>query len=401
MSFIVTFIAAVFVFSAVIAIHEFGHFIVAKLCGVQVNEFSIGMGPVLCKRVRKGTQYSIRALPVGGFVALEGEESPESKQAEENTDEEPLSPHSDADSSPSRGAKADAGKPDLPPLSGEVAEPTGSDGEVSPSGIPLNEAPVWQRALIMLAGAGMNFVLGFVVMAILITAQNEPITSKVLYQVEENALCGQTGLQAGDKILAVNGRRCFVANDILYELMRTEDYTADFTVLRDGKKVELPGVQFDTWQDDKGETHMNLGFTVYGIKKTPLNVLKEAGNSVLYYGRIIFASLSDLLRGRESINDLSGPVGIVTAIGQAASYGWQDLLELLALITVNVGIFNLLPFPALDGGKVVFLLIEGVTGHAVPEKIQSGLIVAAFALLFGLMIFATYNDILRLITGAM
>lgn len=411
MSFIVTFIAAVFVFSAVIAIHEFGHFMVAKLCGVQVNEFSIGMGPVLCKRVRKGTQYSIRALPVGGFVALEGEESPESKQAEENTDEEPLSPHSDADSSPSRGAKADAdeaaapdrgaGKPDLPPLSGEVAEPTGSDGEVSPSGIPLNEAPVWQRALIMLAGAGMNFVLGFVVMAILITAQSEPITSKVLYQVEENALCGQTGLQAGDKILAVNGRRCFVANDILYELMRTEDYTADFTVLRDGKKVELPGVQFDTWQDDKGETHMSLGFTVYGIKKTPLNVLKEAGNSVLYYGRIIFASLSDLLRGRESINDLSGPVGIVTAIGQAASYGWQDLLEMLALITVNVGIFNLLPFPALDGGKVVFLLIEGVTGHAVPEKIQSGLTVAAFALLFGLMIFATYNDILRLITGAM
>ena len=362
MSFIVTFIAAVFVFSAVIAIHEFGHFMVAKLCGVQVNEFSIGMGPVRWKRVRKGTQYSIRALPVGGFVALEGEESPESKQAEENLS-------------------------------------VVSDGEVSPAGIPLNEAPVWQRALIMLAGAGMNFVLGFVVMAILITAQSEPITSKVLYQVEENALCGQTGLQAGDKILAVNGRRCFVANDILYELMRTEDYTADFTVLRDGKKVELPGVQFDTWQDDKGETHMSLGFTVYGIKKTPLNVLKEAGNSVLYYGRIIFASLSDLLRGRESINDLSGPVGIVTAIGQAASYGWQDLLELLALITINLGIFNLLPFPALDGGKVVFLVIEGVTGHAVPEKLQSVLTLATFGLLFGLMLFATYNDILRLITG--
>ena len=411
MSFIVTFIAAVFVFSAVIAIHEFGHFMVAKLCGVQVNEFSIGMGPVLCKRVRKGTQYSIRALPVGGFVALEGEESPESNQAEERSNPSAAdggsSPSRGAKTdvgeaaAPNRGAKADAGKPDLPPLSGEVAEPTGSDGEVSPAGIPLNEAPVWQRALIMLAGAGMNFVLGFVVMAILITVQSEPITSKVLYQVEENALCGQTGLQAGDKILAVNGRRCFVANDILYELMRTEDYTADFTVLRDGKKVELPGVQFDTWQDDRGETHMSLGFTVYGIKKTPLNVLKEAGNSVLYYGRIIFASLSDLLRGRESINDLSGPVGIVTAIGQAASYGWQDLLEMLVLITVNVGIFNLLPFPALDGGKVVFLLIEGVTGHAVPEKIQSGLTVAAFALLFGLMIFATYNDILRLITGAM
>ena len=385
MSFIITLLAAVFVFSAVIAIHEFGHFAVAKLCGVQVNEFSIGMGPVLLKKMHHGTQYSLRALPVGGFVALEGEESPESQQAEgeerSDLEERPLSQRSGADSSPNGGASNGE----------ELSQPTGK---------PLNEAPVWQRALIMAAGACMNFLLGFVVMAILLAAQNEPITSRVIYAVEDGALCGQTGLEAGDKVLAVNGRRCFVANDMLYELMRTEDYSASFTVLRDGKKVELPRVQFDTWQDEDGETHMSLGFTVYGIRKTPVNVIKEAWNSVLYYGRIIFTSLMDLLRGRESINDLSGPVGIVTAIGQAASYGWQDLLELLALITVNVGIFNLLPFPALDGGKVVFLLIEGVTGHAVPEKIQSGLTLAAFALLFALMIFATYNDIVRLVTGA-
>ena len=385
MSFIITLLAAVFVFSAVIAIHEFGHFAVAKLCGVQVNEFSIGMGPVLLKKMHHGTQYSLRALPVGGFVALEGEESPESQQAEgeerSDLEERPLSQRSGADSSPNGGTLKEE----------ELSQPTGK---------PLNEAPVWQRALIMAAGACMNFLLGFVVMAILLAVQNEPITSRVIYAVEDGALCGQTGLEAGDKVLAVNGRRCFVANDMLYELMRTEDYSASFTVLRDGKKVELPRVQFDTWQDEDGETHMSLGFTVYGIRKTPVNVIKEAWNSVLYYGRIIFTSLMDLLRGRESINDLSGPVGIVTAIGQAASYGWQDLLELLALITVNVGIFNLLPFPALDGGKVVFLLIEGVTGHAVPEKIQSGLTLAAFALLFALMIFATYNDIVRLVTGA-
>ena len=364
MSVFITLIAALIVFSAVIAIHEFGHFAVAKLCGIQVNEFSIGMGPVLWKKTRKGTQYSLRALPVGGFVALEGEESPESQQAEAARDaqEQPIAEN---------------------------------------AGIPLNDAPIWQRALVMAAGAFMNFVLGFVVLIILVAAQDGAITSKTIYSVEEGALCGQTGLQAGDEILAVNGRRCFVANDILYELVRTEAYRADFTVKRDGQKVELPDVQFDTWQDDSGETHMSLGFVVYGIKKTPVSVLKEAWNSTLYYGRIVFTSLADLLRGRESINNLSGPVGIVTAIGQAASYGWQDLLELLALITINLGIFNLLPFPALDGGKVVFLLIEGVTGHAVPEKIQSGLTVAAFALLFGLMIFATYNDILRLITGAM
>ena len=370
MSIFITLIAALIVFSAVIAIHEFGHFTVAKLCGIQVNEFSIGMGPALWKKIYKGTQYSLRALPVGGYVALEGEESPESQQAEAARDEREA-----ADENP------------VPPE--------------QRTGIPLNEAPVWQRVLVMVAGAFMNFVLGFVVLVILVAAQEGAITSKTIYSIENDALCGQTGLQAGDEIVAVNGRRCFVANDILYELVRTEAYRARFTVKRDGQKVELPDVQFDTWQDEDGQTHMTLGFTVYGIKKTPLNVLKEAWNSTLYYGRIVFTSLADLVRGRESINNLSGPVGIVTAIGQAASYGWQDLLELLALITINLGVFNLLPFPALDGGKVVFLIIEGVTGHAVPEKLQGTLTIAAFALLFGLMLFATYNDIIRLVTGVM
>lgn len=369
MSVFITFAAALLIFGAVIAIHEFGHFAVAKLCGVQVNEFSIGMGPTLIKTYRKGTQYTLRLLPVGGFVALEGEESPESEQAE--------------------GGGGDDDGPDIPPE--VLAQRTGK---------PLNEAAVWQRMLVMAAGAVMNFVLGFVVLLLLISLRSEPITSKVIYAVEDNALCGQTGLQAGDEIVAVNGRHCFVANDMLYELMRTESYRADFTVRRDGRLVELPDVQFDTWQDEQGQTHMTLGFTVYGLKKTPLNVLKESANSVIYYGRIIYTSLTDLLRGRESINDLSGPVGIVTAIGQAASYGWEDVAELLVLITINLGVLNLLPFPALDGGKIVFLLIEAVTGHAVPEKIQGSLTVAAFALLFGLMLFATYNDIVRLVTGA-
>ena len=368
MSFLITLIAALFVFSAVIAIHEFGHFTVAKLCGIQVNEFSIGMGPAIWKKIHKGTQYSLRALPVGGYVALEGEESPESQQAEAAREDPAL-------------------ENPIPP-----EQRTGKS---------LNEAPVWQRMLVMAAGAFMNFVLGFVVLLILILAQEGPITSKTIYAIQDGALCGQTGLQAGDEVVAVNGRRCFVANDMIYELVRTEQYRADFTVKRNGQTVELPDVQFDTWQDEDGQTHMSLGFTVYGIEKTPLSVLKEAGNSVLYYGRIVFTSLLDLLKGRESINNLSGPVGIVTAIGQAASYGWKDLLQMLALITINLGILNLLPFPALDGGKVMFLAIEGITGHAVPEKLQGSLTVAAFALLFGLMLFATYNDIVRLVTGAM
>ena len=233
----------------------------------------------------------------------------------------------------------------------------------------------------------------------LIAFRSDPIASRVIYRIEEGALCGQTGLQPGDEILAVNGRRCFIANDIVYELVRTRNTQADFTVLRDGRRVELPGVRFDTYQDEAGGTHMDIGFVVYALEKTPANVLKESLNSELYYGRIIFTTLVDLLRGRESINNLSGPVGIVSAISQAASYGLTDLLEMLVLITVNVGVFNLLPIPALDGGRLVFLAAEAVIRRPVSQRLQEGLTVATFILLFGLMIFATYNDVIRLFTG--
>ena len=165
MSVFITFAAALLIFGAVIAIHEFGHFAVAKLCGVQVNEFSIGMGPTLIKTYRKGTQYTLRLLPVGGFVALEGEESPESEQAE--------------------GGSGDDDGPDIPPE--VLAQRTGK---------PLNKAAVWQRMLVMAAGAVMNFVLGFVVLLLLISLRSEPITSKVIYAVEDNALCGQTGFNS-------------------------------------------------------------------------------------------------------------------------------------------------------------------------------------------------------------
>ena len=159
MSVFITFAAALLIFGAVIAIHEFGHFAMAKLCGVQVNEFSIGMGPALIKTYRKGTQYTLRLLPVGGFVALEGEESPESTQAE--------------------GGNEEDAAPAIPPE--VLAQRTGK---------PLNEAAVWQRMLVMAAGAVMNFVLGFVVLLLLISLRSEPITSKVIYAVEDNALCG-------------------------------------------------------------------------------------------------------------------------------------------------------------------------------------------------------------------
>ena len=374
MTILITFLSSLLVFGAVIAIHEFGHFAAAKLSGIQVNEFSIGMGPALLKKIAGGTQYTLRLLPIGGYVAMEGEGSPESEQAQR-----------ERDAREDDGDQEDACLNPIPPE--------------QRTGIPFPEAAVWKRAIVMAAGPLMNFVLGFAVLLGLIAFRSDPIASRVIYRIEEGALCGQTGLQPGDEILAVNGRRCFIANDIVYELVRTRNTQADFTVLRDGRRVELPGVRFDTYQDEAGGTHMDIGFVVYALEKTPANVWKESLNSELYYGRIIFTTLVDLLRGRESINNLSGPVGIVSAISQAASYGLTDLLEMLVLITVNVGVFNLLPIPALDGGRLVFLAAEAVIRRPVSQRLQEGLTVATFILLFGLMIFATYNDVIRLFTG--
>ena len=379
MSVIITFVAAVLIFGAVIAIHEFGHFSAAKLSGIQVNEYSIGMGPALFKKIVGGTQYTLRLLPIGGYVAMEGEGSPESNAAQQERDA------ADEDGEEEEEDQLESWNP-IPPD--------------KRTGMPFPEAAIWKRAIVMAAGPLMNFVLGFVVLLGLIALRSDPIASRVIYSIADGALCGQTGLQAGDEIVAVNGRRCFIANDILYELVRTQNTQADFTVRRDGKLVQLPGVRFDSYTDENGNARMNIGFTVYALEKTPANVLKETVNSELYYGRIIFTSLVDLLRGRESINNLSGPVGIVSAIGQAASYGLTDLLELLVLITVNLGVLNLLPIPALDGGRLVFLAVEAVIRRPVSQRLQESLTLATFILLFGLMIFATYNDVLRLITGA-
>ena len=376
MSVIITFIAAVFAFGVMILFHEAGHFVCAKLSGIQVNEFSIGMGPALFKKIIKGTQYSLRLLPIGGFVAMEGEDSAEADAAQKQAQ-----------------ARRDAERPpeedDYDPIPPEQR-----------TGRPFNEVSVARRFITVAAGAAMNFVLAFLVILALVCRQ-DALTSRIVYSIEEGALCGQTGLQPEDEILAVNGRTCYVADDIVYELSRTENYTADFTVRRGGETLELKNVQFDTWQDDSGSTHMALNFVVYGLKKTPLRVLKETFNYERYYGRIVFSSLADLVRGRGSINDLSGPVGIVSAIGQAASYGLDDFLTLLALLSVNLGIMNLLPLPALDGGKLVFLIWEGITKKPVPSKVQEYTSILGFALLFALLLFATYNDIIRLATGQM
>lgn len=365
MTTLLTIAVSLLVFGVVIFVHELGHFLAAKRSGIQVNEFAIGMGPALWQKEKDGTLYSVRLLPVGGFTAMEGEDGEEDE--------------------------ADEAEPSLPVQKAAPKE----QWPAVVAGKPFAEATIGQRMLVIAAGALMNFVLGMAVLLALQIGQEGPLTSKVIYQFYEGALSAQTGLQPGDEVLAVNGHYCFVASDIIYELQRTPNYTADFTVRRGGQRVEVPGVQFGTQTAEDGSVSMVVEFSVYGIAKTPRTVAKAAVCEFAYYARAIARSLADLVLGRVSINEMSGPVGIVSAIGEAVGYGWQDVLSLMALITINLGIFNLLPFPALDGGRLVFLAAEALLRRPVPTKVQAAVNALGMALLLMLMAFVTFQDITR------
>lgn len=344
MTVLLTILAAIFVFGIVILIHEGGHFVTAKLCGIKVNEFALGMGPKLFSFGKKETKYSLRLLPIGGFVSMEGEDE-------------------------------------------ESDDPRG-----------FQKAPVWKRILVIVAGAFMNLVLGFVVLVIMVSS-DDAIASRTISSFYENATSQATGLQLGDTILSVNGRKCFIADDILYEFARIDADSIELEVLRDGKKVTLPAVHFDSSPDEDGLNLMIVDFTVLPVEKNVGTVLREGWYSSLSYARLIFLSLWDLATGRVPVNQLSGPVGIVSTIASVVSYGWQPLLMLLALITLNLGIFNLLPLPALDGGKLLLLVVEAVRRRPLNEKYEAIINVAGFALLMVLMVFATFNDIVRLVKG--
>ncbi len=354
MAFLITTLAAILIFGVVVMIHELGHFVCAKWAGVQVNEFSVGMGLALFSRVRKGTRYSIRALPVGGYVSMEGEDG---------------------------GAEEDD---QLDPIFQEEK-----------TGIPFNKVPVHKRIVVLAAGAVMNLILGFVVLLILF-GSSDMLVSRNVAMLDENAPIASSGIQVGDEILAINGRRCLVANDIIYELQRSTTHTADFTVRRNGEKLQFDDVGFDVTENEAGQPVMNMGFKVYALPKTPGNVISQSVLHTAFYARLVFRSVVDFLTGRVSVTQLSGPVGIVTAINEAVTMGWDQLLSLVALLTINLGVFNLLPVPVLDGGKLVFLIYEGIFRRPVPQKLEILVNMAGMVFLFGLMLFATFNDLGRL-----
>lgn len=373
-------LAALFIFGIIIMVHEWGHFLVAKWMKVRVNEFAIGMGPKLISWGKGETQYSLRLFPIGGFCAMEGEDD-------------------GAPTPAAMGGNADRSEEEH---AGDSAGESGS----------FAEKPVWRRVLIVVAGATMNLVLGFLVLLCTFAfcqkqADNGRVyfNSTTIAELPETSPAYETGLRVGDTVLRVNGKRIATDMDLSMLMQSDEDGVLSMVVRRDGEKLTLPAVQFRLATDEEtGTRYLIYDFKVQGVERNVWTTVKQAGKMEYSMTVMVWRSLGDLLSGRYGLNDLSGPVGTVDYIGDAVSQavsqdGWRTLLTMIALITINVGVFNLLPLPALDGGRLLFLIIEGVTRKKIPAKYEGIVHFIGLLLLFALMIVVTFSDIRKLITS--
>jgi regulator of sigma E protease len=339
-------LVAILFFGVIVMIHEFGHFITAKLCKVKVNQFAIGMGPAIIKKKKGETLYALRALPIGGYVSMEGED-------EESEDER-----------------------------------------------AFNRKPVWQRIIIVAAGAVMNLILGLIIVAVMLS-HTDLIGTNVIHSFSPNAVSQQNGLRVGDKFVKIDGHRLYSDMDLTFLLSRSENGRYDIVVERDGKKVELDGLQFETHEVD-GVNIITYDFIIVGEESNFLSVLKNTFTQSASIIRLVRLSLFDLITGRYGISDLSGPVGtinvIVDATEEATNEGdWDTLLMIMSLITINIGVFNLLPLPALDGGRLLFLFIELIRRKPIKPKYEGFVHAAGLVLLLILMAVVTFSDIMKLV----
>lgn len=341
------FLVAILFFGVIIMVHELGHFVFAKLFKVKVNDFALGMGPALLKFVKGGTTYALRLFPIGGYCNMEGED-------EESADTKSFS-----------------------------------------------QKPVWQRFIIVAAGAALNLLLGFLLVVVMLSRQ-DLIGTPNIKSFYENASSAATGLKEGDRILEIDGKRVFSQYDVSFLMMRGKDGVIDFRVERGGKKMDVNDVRFETREID-GKTVIVYDFIIVGVEPSFFNVVKASAVETLSIARIVWISLFDLVTGRYGLSEISGPIGVVSFIAEAAEESVKTdltpVLSLMALISVNIGIFNLLPVPALDGGRLFFMLIEIILRKPVPQKYERWIHAAGLIALFIFMAVISLKDILSLIRG--
>ena len=325
------YVIAFIFFIFLVVIHEFGHFIAAKSLGVRVNEFAIGFGPTLFRIKGKETTYMVKLIPFGGYCAMEGED-------EDSTDKKAF----------------------------------------------CNKA-AWRRFLIVVMGAVFNLIFGLIVVGITLAPQSQYLTTTVSGFAESSTSNAENGLMVGDEILEVEGRSVYTYNDISYNFTAVDDGKVDMEVLRNGKTVSLKDVPFGI-QEHQGYNIIKADFYLEAEKPTLGAFLKQTVNTSISYGRMVVFSLVDMINGRYKVSDISGPVQVTATLGEVAKTSVFDMLPLIALITINLGIFNLLPVPALDGGRLVFILIEMIFRKPVPQKYEKW--VHAIGMIFLLILMA-------------
>lgn len=354
---IIMIILAILAFCIIIIIHEMGHFFAAKACGMKVSEFSLGMGPRIFKKQGKETLYTVKLLPIGGSVQL-GE------------DEESNDPRS------------------------------------------FRNKPVWQRIIVLAAGPVMNLILGVIVCAITILVSGRVVSSRIAYFEGETPVSNKY-LQEGDEILSINGLSIWSSMDIAYALQNSamkadpqDEYMYyDFTVKRGEDIISFNDVPFALNHKEDGSAPVIYDFKVSAYSANFGNVFVYSFKEASTYGRLVWISLIDLLNGTYGLNELSGPVGTVTVISQTATASVNikenitNLLSMIALITINLGVFNLLPVPALDGSRIIFLIIELVRRKPMKPEHEGIVHFVGFAALMLLMLVITFNDIVKLVTG--
>ena len=349
-----TIVIGILLFSLLVFLHELGHFVAARLSGVQVNEFAIFMGPALVKWQWGETQYSIRCIPFGGYCAMEGE------------DEDTENPRS------------------------------------------FQKAAWWKRLIILVAGSAMNLVTGFVLMALL-TAPAQNITVPVIHEVKPGCtVVREDGLHIGDRILQVDGEHIYTAGNVSMILSLNSGDVHDFVVERDGQKVYLDDFLMEKHLFE-GEETPRFGFDFKVVPATFGNKLAYAWNSSINVIRTTRLSLQMLFNGQAGVMDLTGPVGIVQMMSETAEASetalemTMNFLNFGAFIAINLGVMNLLPIPAVDGGRVFGLLVttvvEAVTKKKINPKYEGYIHGAGLVLLLALMVFILGKDILMLFKG--
>lgn len=352
MGSLITLVYFILILGIIILVHEFGHFIWAKKFGVFVHEFAIGMGPKIFSRTKGETVYSIRAIPVGGFCALAGEDG-------EETDEK---------------------------------------GKKIPKKRKFFAKPIWQRFLILFFGAGNNFILAFILLFLIAIIGGAPVMDPIIAGVTEGYPMEQAGIEAGDKILAVNGHKTKTIDDVqLYITLNGEGKKIDLKIEDSEGKVKDYTIKPKKVKED-GQTNYYYGVEFEAeVERGFFVSIKYSFVKMGAILRQMVVVLGSLFTGGLSINNLSGPVGIYSVVGEAKTYGILTMMQLTALLSVNVGFLNLIPFPAFDGGRIFLLLIEKIRRKPLKAETENLINTVGFILIMILALYVTGHDIFRLI----